>query len=159
MKIAYGLECSDLEGSKTSEIYELIGLMNEYFKGRSYSSAVETFNIWFLCDSPVYEQFSVPKRPRYVAEKSAPKPKYLWEDNSDNMYHTIKTLFIEIKVDHQSFSQSDKIGGYTIIGNTLLRYLEEMKYPVALRKSFDRERFNRDMKEFFQSLGCRLNMD
>ncbi len=35
-----------------------------------------------------------------------------------------------------------------------MEFLENLKYPVAIRKSFDKERFNNDMREFFRSIGC-----
>ncbi len=160
MQITYNLIITDeVDNKKGNEIHGLVESLNCFFKDCSYSLMVEIFDIILICVSPEYDQFFQPKRPRYCKSKLVPKPKYLWEKDSDNMFHTVKTLFIEIKIDYQSFYQSDKIEGYTIIGNTLLKYLKEMKYPVAIRKSFDKERFNKDMKEFFQSIGCKLDVE
>lgn len=68
-----------------------------------------------------------------------------------------KNLTINLCVDFDKYiNQTSKIGRWNVIGKAVMAYLREMKYPVALRKVFDRERFNHDMEEFFRSIGCSL---
>ncbi len=133
---------------KREQLGELVLLLSKYFEGKCYSEDVETCEIYIICVSQGFDPFFIVKRPAYHRDKTYA-----------NGLHFIKTLLFDIKLDFSTFYQSDKIGGYTIVGNTLLKYLKEMKYPVAIRKSFDKERFNKDMEEFFQSLGCKLNVE
>lgn len=135
----------EFEDIKWEELNELALLFSKHFEKRCYSKDVEMCEIYIICVSPGFDQFFIPKRPTYHKDKTYA-----------NGLHFIKTFLFDIKLDYQSFYQSNKIEGYAIIGNTLLKYLEEMKYPIAIRKSFDKERFNKDVREFFQSLGCKL---
>ena len=137
----------EVPDEKRRHVNELEPLLSKYFAVKSYSEDVEVCGIYIICVSEGFAPFFRVMRPAYHRDKTYA-----------NGLHFVKTFLFDIKLDFPAFSQSDKIGGYTIIGNTLLKYLEEMKYPVALRKNFDRERFNRDMEEFFQSLGCKLDI-
>ena len=58
-------------------------------------------------------------------------------------------------LDFESFYQSNEKEGFNIIGNTLLKFLESLKYPQVI-KSFDKNRFNNDMKDFFVQIGCTI---
>lgn len=68
-----------------------------------------------------------------------------------------KYLQADVQVPFEEYSaQTTIIGRWNVIGKAIMNYLREMRYPVVLRKTFDRERFNHDMEEFFHSIGCTL---
>ena len=142
---------------KDREIEELESQMKHFFQNKVYSPDVMIYSIGIICVKPEYDQFSKPKRPRYYRNRDFKTPRGFPDDGT--VLSFVKYMYIDLKIDFSPFAYSNKIEGYTIIGNTLLKYLKEMKYPVAIRKSFDKERFNKDMKEFFQSIGCKLDVE
>lgn len=46
------------------------------------------------------------------------------------------------------------MGSYNIIARTTLEYVSTVPLPVKIRKSFNRELFVSDLREFFVSIGC-----
>ena len=54
----------------------------------------------------------------------------------------------------KEFFEADKMGSYNIIARTTLEYVSTVPLPVKIRKSFNRELFVSDLREFFVSIGC-----
>lgn len=138
--------------TKGDDIEELEKQMREFFKEKIYSSDVENYHIGFIYVHPQFNDFNQPERPKYYADKifkvrGLPKPSV----------HFYKYFYLELMLDYTSFFSSNKQEGLNIIANTLLTYLKELKYPLAIRKSFNKEKFNNDMKQFFIERGCTIN--
>ncbi|WP_370860866.1 hypothetical protein [Parabacteroides faecis] len=62
-------------------------------------------------------------------------------------------IVISLDIDFVSFYRSDEKEGYNIIAKSLLEFLEALKHPSAI-KTFDKKKFNEDMKNFFIQVGC-----
>ncbi len=140
---------------KEEESYELKALAKEFFKDKSYCEEVEEYEISWVSIPPDWMAIYKPLRPRYIADKTL-KPSGIFK-GIGNSIRFVKFLDIYLLVDYNDYvKQTTKVGGWNVIGKAVMAYLREMKYPVALRKVFDRERFNHDMEEFFHSIGCSL---
>ena len=136
------------------EEHELQSLGNDFFKERSYSEKVLNYIIFWqsIPDDSMY--VLKPSRPKYTDGYKQPLEKY---KDFVKPLRVEKQLEIDVEVPYSEYSvQDSKIGRWNVIGKAILAYLREMKYPVVLRKKFDRERFNSDMEAFFRSVGCTL---
>ncbi|MCM1505111.1 MAG: hypothetical protein NC127_07935 [Muribaculum sp.] len=132
------------------EAYELTKMAEEFFIDKNYCPEVERCNIFWQSTPPKWMFMYKQHRPAYVADKIV---------KMEGMYNMrlYKLLDIHVQVPYSEYSAQDtKIGRWNVIGKAILAYLREMKYPVVLRKKFDRDRFNADMEAFFRSLGCSL---
>ena len=153
----------ELSDTMTFHLRTRLGeLALEYFKRKRYSLDVTEYNIMIFCfEDKVYDNFLKVRSPKYYNDVTRKLPKGF--PNYGKTVKIDKVFEIEVRMDRKNYESllkvSNAIEGYTILGNTLLKYLKEMKYPVAIRKSFDKERFNKDMKEFFQSIGCKLDVE
>lgn len=154
MNIFIGNPILSVEFRKTSkydDIKELNSNMEKYFQNKSYSDDVEKYSIGLICVSSNFDSFFKPKRPKYYADKTL---KAIALPDSDTI--NIKKMFsCELKLDYLTFFQSNKEEGYNIIAKSLMKFLEELKYPSAI-KTFDKKSFNEDMKNFFIIIGCSL---
>ena len=137
------------------ESKELESLSEKWFKAKSYCSEVEEYYIHW--EAPVTDlmPFYKARRPKYYVNRTIGYKTGLFRGfDPINIKHRLSVAFA---IDYEDFvHQTSKIGRWNVIGKAVMAYLREMKYPVALRKVFDRERFNHDMEEFFHSIGCSL---
>ncbi|TGX80591.1 hypothetical protein E5358_12530 [Palleniella muris] len=140
------------ESSKFAEINELNELMTKHFIELSYSKAVENYSIGMICVRNEFLFFFTPHKPKYYKEKIFSEKETIVV--TDEPLRWYKQLNCELILDFNEFCNSSKQEGYNIIAHTVMDFLEQLKYPVAIRKSFDKERFNNDMREFFRSIGC-----
>ncbi|TGX80589.1 hypothetical protein E5358_12520 [Palleniella muris] len=134
---------------KVAEIEEIGKLMLEYFKDKSYSEDVEIYEIDLTCIGDEWDKKMV-ARPKYYRDKTITPPKGMEYFDSIRI---VRKYICGIALD-KSFAYTSKEEGYNIIAHTVMDFLEQLKYPIAIRKSFDKERFNNDMREFFRSIGC-----
>ena len=134
--------------SKDDDVISLEKEMKTYFTNKKYTEHVETFLIGIVCDGFMRAR----KRPRYYDDVYLNDPFIRGEK-----YHICRTFEMDIELDYNHFFASDRQGGYNIIARTLLKALDEMKYPLKIRKEFDKDRFNRDMRDFFVNvMHCNL---
>lgn len=135
--------------SKIEDIKEIRLLMENYFVDKTYSDKVDVYSMSIDCVDFNPEWDRVP-RPRYYSDK-------LINPNGVDGLKPVR-LFKEFCcgtiLEFSTFAYTSKEEGYNIIAHTVMEFLENLKYPVAIRKSFDKERFNDDMREFFRSIGC-----
>lgn len=153
MEIALNPPVLSTEFDNTTKFQEILSLeekMNVFFKDRFYSDSVESYYIEFICVSPAFRPFNKPKRTKYYSDVTLNNPFIQGEKN-----HFCKILAVSMDLDFESFYQSNEKEGFNIIGNTLLKFLESLKYPQVI-KSFDKNRFNNDMKDFFVQIGCTI---
>ena len=140
--------------NKDKEAYELKDLSLDYFKNKSYCPEVREYDIFWESPPPRAIPFVKPRRPVYYADRIMHAPPDM---RGFSPIRLQKNMSICVFVDFDEYiSQTTKVGGWNVIGKAVLSYLREMKYPVVLRKVFDRERFNSDMEAFFRSLGCSI---
>ena len=141
-----------VEEVKYKESNILQKLAEKYFDDKSYCPEVENYRILWESTPPKYMLFFVQRRPKYTFDKL-----FIPRISATPPFRIQKELVITVQVPFAEYSVQDtKIGGWNVIGKAILAYLREMKYPVVLRKKFDRERFNSDMEAFFLSVGCTL---
>lgn len=136
------------------EISELRQLGCEFFKYRSYSDKVKTYVIvWLSIHEEGIYYIVKPSQPKYINGYKKPLKKY--RDIIAPM-KIEKHFSIEVMVPYDELSaQGTKIERWNVVGKSIIKYLREMEYPNPIR-TFDRERFNHDMEEFFHSIGCTL---
>ena len=135
--------------TKYIDVDELNIKMQEFFYDKSYSNCVKEYFIGLICVSPGFDEFFKPKRPRYYEDKilkarGLPRPEDI---------HPKHRFSCELKLDYSIYYPSNKEEGYDIIAKFLLEFLEVLKYPSAI-KTFDKKKFNEDMKTFFIQVGC-----
>ena len=150
MEIVLNPPVLSIEFDNTTKLIEILSLeekMNLYFKDRSYSDLVESYYIEFICVSPVFRSFNKPKKTKYYRDVILNNP-FIQDDKN----HLYKMLVISLDIDFESFYRSDEKEGYNIIAKSLLEFLEALKYPSAI-KTFDKKKFNEDMKNFFIQIG------
>ena len=150
MEIVLNPPVLSIEFDNTTKLIEILSLeekMNLYFKDRSYSDLVESYYIEFICVSPVFRSFNKPKKTKYYRDVILNNP-FIQDDKN----HLYKMLVISLDIDFESFYRSDEKEGYNIIAKSLLEFLEALKYPSAI-KTFDKKKFNEDMKNFFIQVG------
>ncbi|MCM1347596.1 MAG: hypothetical protein NC206_11000 [Bacteroides sp.] len=118
--------------------------MSFFFEDRTYSDDVEIYDIGLKChpEDKLYVQYL--HRPIYRRDKTV-KDLFF----PDKTIHYYKDLEIEIEVNFNLFRHKPMIEHLMVVRDSILDYLQTMRYPVVLRKSFDRERFNNDMRQFF----------
>ena len=153
MEIVLNPPVFSIEFDNTTKLNEILSLekkMNIFFKDRSYSDLVESYYIEFICVSPVFKPFNKPKKTKYYRDVIQNNPFIQGEKN-----HFYKMIVISLDLDFESFYRSDEKEGYNVIGNTLLKFLDKLKYPQAIN-SFDKKRFNNDLKDFFIQIGSTI---
>lgn len=152
MKITISNPIFSVEFQKTTKLIDLNELdrkMQEFFFDESYSNDVEEYFIGLICVSPGFDEFFKPKRPKYYDDKilkarGLPGPEDI---------HLKNRFSCELKLDYATFFPSNKEEGYNIIAKSFLEFLETLKYPSVI-KTFDKKKFNEDMKNFFIQIGC-----
>lgn len=152
MKITIDNPILSVEFQKTTKLIDINELdleMEEFFLNKSYSDNVNEFFIGLICVSPGFDEFFKPKRPKYYNDKilkarGLPGPEDI---------HLKNRFSCELKLDYATFFPSNKEEGYNIIAKSILEFLEALKYPSAI-KTFEKKKFNEDMKNFFMQVGC-----
>ncbi|WP_106831817.1 hypothetical protein [Parabacteroides pacaensis] len=140
--------------TKYDDIQKLNSQMGTFFYNKLYLDKVEEYSIGLICVSPGFDEFFRPKRPKYYEDKIL-KVKGLPGPEEIHFKHH---FFFELKLDYTTFFPSNKEEGYHIIAQSLLKFLEELKYPSAI-KNFAKRRFINDMKDFFVQIGCVTSND
>lgn len=134
------------QSTKYDEIVLLGEQMDKVFSPIVYSHLVNRMNIELFCG----ELFKPHSRPVYYEERFVKHP-----NNSELMSYVYHELIIDIEIpDKMKFLLSTLKEGYRIIAQAMVKYFEEVKLPLKIRKSFDKDRFVCDLKAFFLSIGC-----
>lgn len=126
--------------SKQEDVSFLEKEMKAYFADKNYTERVESYLIAILCDGYMKAR----KRSRYYDDVYINDPFI-----RGKKFHLYRSFEMDVELDFNRFFASNRQGGYNIIARALLKELEEMKYPLKIRKVFDKGRFNHDMRNFF----------
>ena len=149
MEISIDSPIFSVEFDKTSKREDLDCLdlkMKDFFKEKNYLDSVNNYDLCLICVSPGFQEFFKPRKPKYYKDKCM-------KGLTVKEVRLIKLFSCELELNYDNFIISDRKEGYNIIANTVLQYLEELKYPIAIKK-FDKKRFNEDMRSFFIQMGC-----
>ena len=151
MEVSINCSVLSVEFDKTSKREDLDILdqkMKEFFFKKEYLESVAQYDISLICVSPGFQNFFNPRRPKYYKDKCM-------KGLTVEEVRLTKLFSCELVLNYDAFILSDKKEGYNIIANTVMRFLEELKYPIAIKK-FDKKSFNEDMKAFFIQMGCNI---
>ena len=135
--------------NKQRQMRPLCGSLERFLdtKGHRYSKDVTTIEIVFFCG----RYFKARLRPKYIEGKVVKN----WRDRDLDMYFSRELkINIDLNAHCKEFFEADKMGSYNIIARTTMEYVSTMPLPVKIRKTFDRELFVNDLREFFVSIGC-----
>lgn len=135
-------------GNKQKQMRGLHWQMEKFMAERCpYSPEVATIKMAFFCGC----YFKARLRPKYIEGKVA---KY-YRDRTLDLYisHELQ-IDIDLNEYCKEFFEADKQGSYNIIANKTLDYVSTVPLPAKIRKTFDRERLVKDLREFFVSIGC-----
>ena len=135
-----------IEFNKTS-VRESVSAINEkferFFIDRGYSDMVDEVQIDLFC----LMRFMQPlKRPVYVEDSKGRLP------YTTDSFPIHRKLFVNIVIEpFESLVNAKCSEVSAIIGREIIAYFEEVKLPLKIRKSFDKERFIEDLRKFFNS--------
>ncbi|MCM1422091.1 MAG: hypothetical protein NC224_11945, partial [Bacteroides sp.] len=103
--------------------------MSFFFEDRTYSDDVEIYDIGLKChpEDKLYVQYL--HRPIYRRDKTV-KDLFF----PDKTIHYYKDLEIEIEVNFNLFRHKPMIEHLMVVRDSILDYLQTMRYPVVLRK-------------------------
>lgn len=147
---AFIIDSKYVYSSKQEEILDLCDKLGAFYEKRisvSYSPDVENIDICFYCGSfskggkrPVYYEN------KYIKDRDAPC-------FDITLYHEL-SIDIDMNDKRDALFNSDLIGGYNIVAQSTIDYIRNVNMPLKIRKTFDKQRFIEDLKEFFVSIGC-----
>ena len=134
---------------KQTQTRPLCGSLERFMdaKGARYSKDVTTIQMVFFCGW----FFKARLRPKYIEGKVVKNRR----DRDLDMYISRELqIDIDLNAHCKEFFEADKMGSYNIIARTTLEYVSTVPLPVKIRKTFNRELFVSDLREFFVSIGC-----
>lgn len=115
--------------------------LNDFVTNRSYSQMVDYMLITLYSNFP----FSKPLvRPKYIEDG---RGRVVTTGDTFPIHHE---LYVDIVIDSSNFLVAAKGPEVSaIVGKEIITYFENVKLPMKIRKSFDKERFVEDLREFF----------
>jgi len=122
--------------------------LNDFVTNRSYSQMVDYMLITLYSNFP----FSKPLvRPKYVEDG---KGRVVTTGDTYPIHHELYVDIVIASSDTLITAKGSEVK--TIVGKEIIDYFENVNLPIKIRKSFDKERFVEDLREFFnipKSLG------
>ena len=115
--------------------------MKVFFKNKTYSQLVDRLQIDLFCHMPLIKPIS---RPRYIEESIG---KIVTTGDTFPIHHE---LYVDIVIENfDELIAAKEAEVAFIIGREVIAYFEKVKLPMKIRKSFDKERFVDDLRDFF----------
>ena len=122
-------------------IYKVHERMKVFFKNKTYSQLVDRLQIDLFCHMPLIKPIS---RPRYIEESIG---KIVTTGDTFPIHHE---LYVDIVIENfDELIAAKEAEVAFIIGREVIAYFEKVKLPMKIRKSFDKERFVDDLRDFF----------
>lgn len=123
------------------DIHTISNDLNNFIANRSYSPMVDYILITLYSNFP----FSKPlARPKYIEEG---RGRVVTTGDTYPIHHE---LYVDIVINSSNSLVAAKGPEVSaIIGREIIVYFENVKLPMKIRKSFDKERFVEDLREFF----------
>ena len=145
----YFLRPEFVNTSISDDIINIGKKMNVHFENKSYSPLVEELWVFFYCHSYFYKPY---KRPKYMEDVMGKTP---FHDVSWPIFHTLSVDVLIDPIDRLLIAKDPELSA--IVGKEIIDYFENVKLPMKIRKSFDKERFIEDLREFFNMPDERKN--
>ena len=131
-----------IEYNKTSvrdDILSISSELNNFVANKVYSQLVDYMLITLYSCFPLAKAM---KRPRYIEDG---KGRVVTTGDTFPIHHE---LYVDIVIsDALVAAKGSEVS--TIVGREIIAYFEQVKLPLKIRKSFDKERFISDLRTFF----------
>ena len=128
---------------KKKIIKRLSDLVKNAVSINNYGKSIETILIGLIAVEPIYDQFSKPRRPRYIEHKET-----VIFGSIPAVFH--KLLDIEIKMNYEQFLTADEEAFCRIVATEVLNTLHTLKLPKKVT-DFDKDRFVADVESVFKA--------
>ncbi len=122
--------------------------LSKYFDSKNYGSDLIEMGINLICVSPGFDQFFVPKKPKYIKDKKTRKSIYTQNDYTIEMYFTY-----DIKIDFETFKNATESDAEKILAREILSSLNTLDSIRKKIKDFDWYAFKRDLENYFREKG------
>ncbi len=142
MKFAITVELSEDLADKSVLIYDLSANLEKFFSDRDYGNDLKEVMIGLIAVAPQFEWFSTVRKSKYTF----------------NRRHTINEVEIVedrifsfyFKIDYEDFKNQSNDQSNKMLSRELLKSLINLDSLPKKVKDFDKERFRKDMKDFFK---------
>lgn len=124
----------------SDEIINLGVRMNIFFENRSYSPLVDIIYMRLYCSSDFYKPY---KHPQYMEDVRGKTPCH---NVSWTIFHSLLVEILFDPIDRLLLAKGSEV--LSVIGREIVNYFEQVKLPLKIRKSFDKERFVEDLRVF-----------
>lgn len=126
-------------------VYALCNYAKSFFKQKSYSQMVDNLDIELVCVQPGghIKLF----RPQYVEDK---QQKYFPRQKDSDTFRIYHELYVDVLLPEE-YIDSDAKESVEIIRDTTIDYFTNVALPVKIRKTFDKEAFVVDLRQFFDT--------
>lgn len=149
MKFAISIRVDQRAQHKSNIIVSISEELKMFFADKFYGEDVQDYIVGCLCTSPPegFEKFNKPQKPVYVDDKTT-KNKFTGEPH--RMFKLFINEFNFNNEEYDDFVDSSNEESKKILAKKILESLENLdKLPKKVR-DFDKERFKKDMEEFFR---------
>ena len=134
----FGMEFN--ETSVRDDILSISRNLNDFVANREYSPLVEHLLITLYCNFP----WAKAKRPNYIEKGNG---KVITTGDTFPIY---RELYVDIVLESfDALVKAKEPEVSAIIGKEIIAYFEQVKLPLKIRKSFDKEMFVDDLRDFF----------
>ena len=132
---------------EVGRLYNIVDAFNDlsklFFSRKRFSSMINTVDINLICGDDEHKQI----RPRYIEDKH---PKVFPRKKDSPTFHIYHKLDIYVILS-EAIIKCDDREAVAIIKDTIINYISETAMPVKIRKSFDKDRFIADLRQFFDT--------
>lgn len=146
MKILVNPFYFGIEYNKTTvreEIQTISNDLNNFVASSSYSPLVDYLLITLYSDLLLSKPLA---RPKYFEDG---RGRFVTTGDTFPIHHELYVDIVIHSPDTLVAAKGSEVSA--IIGREIIAYFEEVKLPLKIRKSFDKERFIEDLRKFFNS--------
>ena len=148
MKFSFGINGDHIFFQKYEKLMSEISKdILSFYKTKSYSSMVDYIMIDFWWDWKGPFLIRLHSKPWYIEDKH---PKLLPRHKDSPTFHIYHHLMAEIRLP-ESFIDSNDQEAVIQVKEILINYFTNTALPVKIRKSFDKDRFIADLRQFFDT--------
>lgn len=148
MKIALVQFTSEEIKTETKFLSLFSNDMEEYFLKKTYGNDIFEIVIGIICVSTYFEPFFIPKKPKFIKEKSTKKSIY-----THQTYDIEKCLSYDIKLDFEIFKKSSEIEVKKYLSEEILKSIDIITTMKSKIKDFDLVNFKKDLEHYFKEKG------
>ncbi|MEO8237469.1 MAG: hypothetical protein ABI576_05120 [Flavobacterium sp.] len=140
---------ASIEIDKESQIINKISdSLNSYFSDKDYGDGIKEVIIAIICVSKNFEQFFIPKKPKYIKDKKITK-----SIHTHQTYEIEKCLTYDIKIDFDEFKNaSNEKDRERLLAEQILSSLIVFDTMQKKIKDFDLLLFKTDLENYFKEI-------